>query len=62
MPLNSTLKVVTCILCIYFAIISQQKEVLKMKWLAPIEKDWGTSPFEKLGGKIENHLPEVWNF
>lgn len=30
-PLNSTLKMVTCILCIYFAIISQQKEVLKMK-------------------------------
>lgn len=25
-----------------------------------VEKD--CSPFEKLGGKIENHLPKVWNF
>ena len=38
MPLNSTLKMVkmvTCILCIYFARTSQQNEVLKMKWLTP---------------------------
>lgn len=45
----------------YFATTDQQKNLLKMKWLAPGWEKLGYCPFKKLGDMIENHLPKVWN-